>query len=512
MGAPHALKVTRPVSGWNKPLKINYRKFFIDLGKAVVQGAAGGLALAGPTASMSPALFIGAIKSAIDAYSSFEKVSLDELLEDPGQAGWVLIHRSVVRAIGLLTEEHLDLLKSENPPDPEDLAEKLDLSLEEKEVRIDYTFFEQPKKLPVLKDFEAAFVAWLQGFGVEEAAAQAIGERLPTYFVFALHHEWGARPEDYAGLMQALDTPFLKASAQEQAWAQYGVWLQKQVEERMFEEAFGLRQVYVPLRAYYEEKAPSDEREHSEGDRIITPSKTAVRLYETLREWLDRGEKEDAIRVLSGGPGSGKSSFTKMLAARLADERALRVLYIPLHHFEISEDLIDAIGGFVQDTGILPQNPLARKSSEERLFLIFDGLDELEMEGRVGEETARQFVEEVQRKVGRYNFRRLRLQVLLSGREIVVQAVESTFRKVGQVLHLLPYYITESERKTFTQGADLARRRSAAHLVEAVWSRQRQRLRSYAGGVSKASPGRLDARAPPKLSGCIELRTGEGRL
>ena len=72
-------------------------------------------------------------------------------------------------------------------------------------------------------------------------------------------------------------------------------------------------------------------------------------------------------------------------------------------------------------------------------MLIFDGLDELAMQGKIGSEVAQQFVREVQKQVERFNQRELKLQVLLSGRDVVVQTNSSEFRKEGKTLYVLPY-------------------------------------------------------------------------
>ena len=171
-----------------------------------------------------------------------------------------------------------------------------------------------------------------------------------------------------------------------------------------------------------------------------------VELEEELDTWIQTADPNDAIRVISGGPGSGKSSFAKMFAAKLAAKGTLPVLFIPLHHFEPSDDLIDAVGEFVRMDGILPHNPLAAEQRESRLLIIFDGLDELAMQGKIAERTAQDFVREVQRKVLLFNQRETCLQVLISGRELVVQANETNFRKDGQILHVLPYFVPESSR------------------------------------------------------------------
>jgi predicted NACHT family NTPase len=141
------------------------------------------------------------------------------------------------------------------------------------------------------------------------------------------------------------------------AWLRYSTWLQKQVEEPMFLEAFSLKQVYVPLRAYYNHKIDEQDAEEQEirlGFFSRQSERIVIDLEKELEAWLSKSKKDDAIRLISGGPGSGKSSFAKMFAAKLAEKSTVRVLFIPLHHFEPSEDLIDAVGKFVQVDGILP--------------------------------------------------------------------------------------------------------------------------------------------------------------
>ncbi len=215
----------------------------------------------------------------------------------------------------------------------------------------------------------------------------------------------------------------------------------------MFAETFGLRQVYVPLRAYYREREKEEAGEKEYRDQISEQKykKVVVDMETALEEWLERGAKDDAIRVVSGGPGYGKSAFLKMFAARLAD-RNQRVLYIPLHRFEVKDDLKDAIHNFVDYNEYISFDPL----DEDRLLLIFDGLDELFMQGKVLADVANQFIREVKMKVQNFNHDRRRIQVLLSGRDVIVQANESEFRQDRQVLHILPYYVGEDERDEFT--------------------------------------------------------------
>lgn len=174
-----------------------------------------------------------------------------------------------------------------------------------------------------------------------------------------------------------------------------------------------------------------------------------VDLYTSLTDWLQQANKDDAIRVICGGPGCGKSSFGKMFAAKLAETSQRCLLFVPLHQINPSLDLSQALEDFIETDldGILPPNPLGPDRAQQQLLLIFDGLDELAMQGKAAMQVARDFVQEVQTKLLAYNRTESRVFVLISGRDLVIQANRSRFRREGQVLHVLPYMQTDSERK-----------------------------------------------------------------
>jgi hypothetical protein len=100
----------------------------------------------------------------------------------------------------------------------------------------------------------AQFGEWLKGLGLDTTTVHCMSERLPTYFVFALHEEWARHPDLYTPIEVALkdpDTPFAWAIAKERAWKKNSAFLQRQVQEPMFGESFGLEKIYVPLRAWF---------------------------------------------------------------------------------------------------------------------------------------------------------------------------------------------------------------------------------------------------------------------
>ena len=322
--------------------------------------------------------------------------------------------------------------------------------------------------------------------------------------MFALHEEWAKHPEKYACLKSELDTPFTQANEREQSWQRYLAWLQKQVEEPMLLEAFGLKQVYVPLRAYYKQKVAGEKSEEFERPLIEDEKyqRVVLELEIELEAWLEKGDCNDAIRVISGGPGSGKSSFAKIFAANQAEKGKIPVLFIPLHHFEPSDDLVDAVGKFVRDDGFLRHNPLDKDQADSRLLIIFDGLDELAMQGKIATEIAQQFVREVQRKVERFNGRETCLQVLISGRELVVQAN--------------PHPAADRRRlhRGHNVGAEVPPDLGRRHLPEVVAeekavTRLRRRGPRRPGPAAPRAAGRPRPASPPRPGVRCRGRSGE---
>jgi uncharacterized protein YjbI with pentapeptide repeats/adenylate kinase family enzyme len=485
-----SLKQPTPVS--EKSLKINFRDFSKALGKGLVDLGFGHWdSLAKDGVEVLTTLGLG--------------ITAEEI-------AWLLVYRSLLQGMRNLIEERQEL--EPETFDAKALQTQLNVALKASSLSLDRDFFQHPDRSPILAEVKPTFAVWLRQGGVIEAEAVAMADRLPIYFAAALHQEWGKRSKDYGVLKESLDTPFTQANERIQAWARYGTWLQKQVEEPMFLEAFSLKRVYVPLRAYYNRKVEAQKAEElevrSRGDKSV--ERVVVDLETTLETWLSAGNKQDAIRLISGGPGSGKSSFAKMFAAKLAEAQGdkFRVLFIPLHHFEPDADLVEAMGQFVRMEGILPHNPLEADHREARLLIIFDGLDELAMQGKIAERTAQEFMREVQRKVERFNQQEICLQVLIGGRELVVQANETDFRKEGQILHILPYFVPKKERESYV---DAEKRLDEDHRQ--IWWKNYGAAsgKGYEGLPSELDQGNLtEITAQPLLNYLVALSLQRGKL
>ena len=483
------LPIRKPTSVLKKSIKVNFKDFSKAFGKGLIDLGFGKWdSLAG---------------DGIDALAALGLVANAE------EIAWLLVYRSLLQAMKTLVDEKTEL--EPEKCDVKALQTQINQALENGSLSINKKFFEHPDKDPIIELVKPTFVEWLKQCELSEADAQSITGRLPIYFAAELHQEWGSHAKDYVALKEKLDTPFTQANERGQAWLRYATWLQKQVEEPMFLEAFSLKRVYVPLRAYYNRKVEGQKADELE-ERIAgrrQSERVVVELEKELETWLSKAVRTDAIRLISGGPGSGKSSFAKMFAAKLAAKGTIPVLFIPLHHFEPSDDLIDAVGKFVQDD-ILSHNPLAPEQRESRLLIIFDGLDELAMQGKIAEKTAQDFVREVQRKVERFNQRETYLQVLIGGRELVVQANETDFRKDGQILHVLPYFVPEHDREDYVDAKKLLKQDQR----QLWWLNYGAASGSgYAGLPTELDQGNLtEITAQPLLNYLVALSLRRGKL
>jgi uncharacterized protein YjbI with pentapeptide repeats len=421
------LKVEEPKSVFERPFQVDYKGLFKSLSKGIIHVASGKLEEAG-----------------IDATETLSALGLKT--EDPGELAFLLINRSMTEALLELVNESSSLQLIDAKKEPDAIAEQLDFSGSAREIIINRKFLDRPAELPFLKDVQFLLQKWLEGLYVSnpsaKPSAEAIANRLPGYFVYALNQEWRRNAKIYFPIIEALNTPFAKAGDREWAWAAYSALLRHRINEVIFDEPFSLSQIYVPLNAFYLKEESAGKEQSEEMARTGRKRmRVVISLEKELDSWLDNPSPRDAIRVISGGPGSGKSSFARIFAAKHSDDPKLKVLYVPLHLIDANKDLVEEIGRFVREEGVLIQNPLDPDSPEPNLLIIFDGLDELASQGKAAAETAGNFVREVDRTVEKRNQQGVKLRVLISGRELIVQENESEFRRQRQILNLLPYYM-----------------------------------------------------------------------
>ncbi len=369
---------------------------------------------------------------------------------------WVLIQRSLTMALGELLEP--ELTQRDAPYDG--LIASL-LSVES--FRVEYDFLQSPEKLALLDEVIKPLRTWMAETESTPQLIENVVERLPRYFVYALQHEWRRNETYYAQIEKATDTPLsdavkrqIEREKSERNWDEYRAFLRKQVDNKLFDESFGLRQIFVPLRAYYEHK-PKTSRETRHNEE--RPERHVFELEDYLDNFLNAPASDGRLRLISGGPGSGKSSFSKMWAAKLAERDDLQVLFIPLDYLDVERELPDAVDEFLQDDlkrelGMVLDNPLKQRHPSKRLVLILDGLDELALQGKAAQDTARRWFNNMRDFVRLENQRQNSAPVLalVSGRDIAVQGVEMPKREC--ILHVLPYKISFFDAIKYYKGVE----------------------------------------------------------
>lgn len=416
-----AITASKPTPALQTPLKLNAKEFSIAIAKGVGHFFTG--------------KFDDLADDGIDAMTS---IGLEGAT--PEASAFELLASSLSAAItSLLRDSDISV---DNPERLNSLTKHLEREIADFEV--DSNFFNSPSNSGIIKSVIPAIAIWLEHLGVSAKIASTISSRLGGYFPLALHEQWLKNARNYENITQTLNTPFSDAANSIYAWNVYVAKLQMKLDESIFNEPFGLRQIYVPLNAYYEDSKSKVDLVSSDKKQVV------VSLQNELDAWLNSKNKDDAFRAISGGPGSGKSSFSKIYAVHAVETTSINVLLVPLHFIDPTRDFIDEIGRFVRDEGILRANPLLKDNMTSQLLIILDGLDELSSQGQAAALTARNFVRSVIQAVERLNMQQLNVRVLFSGREVVVQESENELRQTRQVLTILPYY--NQDRTHFSRG------------------------------------------------------------
>lgn len=414
------IKLTKPKSIWKKDIEMNPKDFALSLVKLVFSKG-----------SDSWTELLGSL--------NLSKNSREE-------QAWILFFSALTASLTELLDDYPELL----PPNPtprndeinETFVNRVIQQFETQEIILTSDFFKNPNEFLDNPAWATLITDWLEAIGFQdEHFRHAFVSRLKSQFTLALHEEWSRRAEQYTEIVKYLDSPFLPAAKRERELARYRAFLQKQVDERVFNETFGLREIYIRLRAYYET--------HNEHESII--EKHVVNLDEEMNDWIDNPNSDTRLRIICGGPGSGKSSFAKMLAAEQALKPDLLVLFVPLHHFELQGYLKTSIISFIKDFFNLENINLTQ---QDRVLLIFDGLDELSMQGVGAEQIAKDFIIKVQTTLQSNP----RWKAIITGRDVAIQTHKTSFNKSNKpkmLWHMLPYFLDEDEKEAYTDHNEL---------------------------------------------------------
>ncbi|WP_290741348.1 pentapeptide repeat-containing protein, partial [Amaricoccus sp.] len=387
--------------------------------------ATGLLPAAPATASYVAALLTPAAPLAIGAAAVGAVVALEKAIRDATEAAtpertideraWIWLRVSLAAAV-------FDLLGSR------DLAAALDTAERKDAVR---DFLADALALDGTEELDAAiltnpaaarFLAPLRDRLPALARAVAPEHRLPDdriRFDFdrclraASARVYALDTAYYAPLADAVTGPFAEGLRRDLAWTRHEDWIRglfhrEQILSLDETAPIPLSAVYHSLRCFWhEETGPHPDPEAPSGhDRAPRPRVAHIAdLHATLHAWLNDAGRDDRIRVVAGGPGSGKSSFSRAFAVEAIDAGDRRVIYIRLQHMPLGADLHPLIGSYLRGRWHataanggegFPENPLDWRAQDTLpTLLVFDGLDELSHDDDTARDLTRKFIRNV---------------------------------------------------------------------------------------------------------------------
>ena len=297
-------------------------------------------------------------------------------------------------------------------------------------IEVPWTFLRRPRDLPVLQPIAANLEVALVYLGTEPAAARAAAQRLPARFGDFFYKRAMQQRDRLDQLRALLGSEPARALHQSLSWLAYGAHLASELDAPLFAGPFSLRQLYQPLRGYWTERLEGEHGRQKERHHVVD-------LGEAFDAWLEPFDKSDALRVVAGGPGSGKSSFVKWWAAHVMQrESMIPTLLVPLHYLK-TLDLEREIGHYAKLCDF-PANPLDTDEGERRLLLILDGLDELDADQKRGRDAAAALVTAVHQLLLKNNHN-FEIQVVLAGRALIVESLQGELNRERQIFHVLGY-------------------------------------------------------------------------
>jgi hypothetical protein len=211
------ITLTSPKKLWKKDVKLSLKDTLQGLIKASIEFASGKTDAAG--------------KSLIDI------VFKGELETEAGEKAWVLVVNSMMSALKDLLSDQAQNINNESQIKKIDaICDEFAEKLGEVNYKITPQFFEQPEKLLTATKIQQSITVFFTKLGYVDSSAKALANRFPAYFTFALHREWRDNAAHYKPVFDAVDTPFTKASLQQEKLALYKTHLIKQAHESVFGE------------------------------------------------------------------------------------------------------------------------------------------------------------------------------------------------------------------------------------------------------------------------------------
>ena len=391
------------------------------------------------------------------ASSAFESIKMFRAREEtPEQRVWTLWRESLAIA---LPEFFVTAVLTRRPDDKE-LGRLLQDILwdSEKVAKVGRAEFEDihlrtPTSFPLYPPLREKLPEWARKVAPEHLRDdERLRERLDRAFERGFRRAFADRGEHFKLLRDYFADDEAETGNRRDAWQRYYDGLSREIEAMPLfnqpEDGSGatLGKIFQPLRCFWRERARRPRRDLSD-DEVTQETDHIDWLQSMLEVWLDKRSSSDALRVVTGGPGSGKSSSALWFARDVAYTGCVNVFVVRLQGLDVDRPIDAIVDEFVDvagsDHGMLETSPLDwLRDDPKPLLLIFDGLDEVARPDGAGLEVTKTFLRTLHTRLGQSNREaKARLMALVLGRP---QAAEEAALALGgsledrALLHVVP--------------------------------------------------------------------------
>jgi nitrogen regulatory protein P-II 1 len=413
------LGLKRPVSVWNKPLKVDFAELFASLSKSVVYGVGLQWSDAGAELAQLP-VAIG-------------------VSEDISEVAYLLIRKSLDQAISDLVRVSAEFLSPCAEENLARLAGEIQSSLEAAELSIDATTLENPATLSILPQLQAVLQRWLEIHNVDSSLSQILARDLPSRYIRAFHREWLNNATRYEPILRRLISPSSKTLHLDLAWSAYSAWLSELLLVPIPGHSLLLQQVLVPLNALQSRGDPVPSSLLSRNEPGRPRPLRVLELQASVLDWLRLDRPQSGLRIIAGPPGSGKSTAAKGIAVAANEQKLGRVLFLEHLLADPGQGLDASIEAYIKTASVLPADLAASVWEEKRVILIIDSSERAPHEMDRLLHAALLLLD-----IG--NQRTFKLNILLTVDQSWADLQGFTQVPADTFYKLLPYFVPETER------------------------------------------------------------------
>ncbi len=378
----------------------------------------------------------GAASSGIDVIKKFRATK-----ETPEQRVWTLWRESLALAL----PEFFVTASLTRRPDDEELVRLLQEILEDSKTLAKAGQAEfmdvhrrTPTAFPLYPPLRDKLPVWAWKVAPEHLRDdERLREKLDRSFERGFRRALADRGDHFVSILDFFEGEEAEAGNRRDAWRRYYEGLSREIEEKPLfnqpEDGSGatLGQIFQPLRCYWRERVKRSRQEEQEAK----PDTFHIEwLQSELEGWLERRRSSDALRVVTGGPGSGKSSSALWFARDVAYAGSFNVFVVRLQGLDVDRPIDAVVDEFVEfasvDHGMLEVSPLKWLQDDPKpLLLVFDGLDEVARPDGAGLDVTKTFLRALHTRLGQANREgKARLMALALGRP---QAAEEAALAMG---------------------------------------------------------------------------------